>query len=130
MASERAIALIRAGAVERLEKAASTLAKRLDGVEGLNAPLSTIRGFGDIELAHARQLEALADVLDDVVKAVKVQQEGYQAQLGQLERDYADAQTQLLTLKKNEPAAPADDTNTTTPTTPKLEPAKSDKGNK
>jgi hypothetical protein len=71
MATERAIALIRAGAVGRLEKAASRLSEQLEGAEGLKAPLATIRGLGDIELAHARQLEALADVLDSVVKAVE-----------------------------------------------------------
>jgi hypothetical protein len=120
MASERAIALIRANAVGRLEKAVSTLSKSLDGVKEL-APLSTIRGLGDIELAHARQLEALADVLDSVVKTVEgsgktgekeekgqVTSPTQDKQVKNLEFELADAQTQLLEAHKGEKAAPAD----------------------
>lgn len=107
MATERAIAIMRAGAMERLEKAASALAKELEGVKGFDKPLAAIHVFGgDIELVHARQLEAVADVLDGVVEAVKKQP----AETGDesLEEDFTDAQTQLLALKKNEPAVPAD----------------------
>lgn len=119
MATERAVALKRAEAVGRLEKAVSTLSEKLKGVKQLS-PLSSIRGLADIELAHARQLEALADVLDSVVKAVegkgkanekegKGQVAARPAKVKELEFDFADAQTQLLEAHKGEKAVPADD---------------------
>ena len=103
MASERAIAIMRGTAVERLEKAASALADNLESVKGFERPLNQIYAYGDTELAHAKQLEAIADVLDQVKKAVSEVKSGHDERVKSLEQQLADAQTELDTLK-NPPA--------------------------
>jgi hypothetical protein len=67
MATVRAKAMLKGQAMERLQQACSALAKRFEGVEGVD--LVNVPGRNDPELKHAQQLDLLANVLEQLEQA-------------------------------------------------------------